>query len=117
MMGMTYVKVICVVVFLFTAAFTQAQDNLPAEKVSELTELHRQIRGTFQIQIEGTRKQQALTLSMVEQIENARSETEITFIPFGSQHRILILPRQTIEADGFKPIKLLSYSYTDEPAE
>lgn len=113
---MTYTKVILVVAFLFTAAFTKAQENLTPEKILELTELNQSIIGTYQIQMVGTRKQVSLHLSMVEQIEAARSETEITFLPYGPQRRILILPRQTIEAKGFMPIKTVSYSYSDEPA-
>ena len=112
---MTYTKVILVVVFLSTAAFAKAQDNLSPEKVVELTELHQSIRGTYQIQLDGIRKQVALTLSMVEQIDAARSETEITYLPYSAQIRILILPRQTIRAKDFKPIKSVSHKYTNEP--
>ena len=113
---MTYTKVILVVVFLSTAAFAKAQDNLSPEKVVELTELHQSIRGTYQIQLDGIRKQVALTLSMVEQIDAARSETEITYLPYGTKIRILILPRQTIKAKDFKSIKSVSHKYTNEPA-
>jgi len=113
---MTYTKVILFVVFLLTAAFVKAQDNLSPEEVQRLTELHQSIRGTYQIQTNGLRKQSALDLKMVEQIDAARNESEITFIEYGPNRRILILPRQTIEAKDFKPIKLLSYKFTDEPA-
>ncbi|MBL4577343.1 MAG: hypothetical protein JKX74_02660 [Flavobacteriales bacterium] len=114
---MTYTKVIAVVVFLLAAAFAQAQDDLSPEKVRELTELHQKIRGTFQIQHKDSRGQPSYQLSLVEKIEAARSDTEITFIPYGSGRRILILPRQVIEAKDFEPIKLFSYSFTDEPTD
>jgi hypothetical protein len=110
---MTYIRVILVVGFLTTSALVKAQDNLPAEKAIELTQLHQSIRGTYQIQLDGIRKQFALTLSMIEQIDAARSETEITFLPYGDQIRILILPRQTISAKDFKPIKSVSYKFTN----
>ena len=112
---MTYAKVIFFVVFFLTAAFVQAQDNLAPEEVRRLTELHQAIRGTYQIQLKASRAQQSIELIMLDQIEANRSETEITFIPYGPNKRILILPRSMIEAKNFKPIKLISYSYIDEP--
>ena len=113
---MTYVKVILFVGLFLTAAFTHAQDNLSPEKATELTELHQSIRGTYQIQLDGIRKQVALTLTMVEEIDAARSETKITFLYYGSQIRILILPKQTINAKGFKAIKSVTHQFTNEPA-
>ena len=113
---MTYVKVILVVVFLATAAFATAQDNLSPEKITELTELHQSIIGTYQIQLNGSRKQVSLKLLMVEKIVAARSAAEITFIPYGPDQRIMILPFQTIEAPGFIAVKPISHFYTDGPA-
>jgi len=113
---MTYTKVILCLVFLLTVAFTQAQDNLSPEKAKELIELHQSIKGTYQIQLDGIRKQQSLDLKMVEKIEAARLEAKITFISNGPNSRILILPKKTIKARGFKPIKPVSYTYSDEPA-
>ena len=114
---MTYTKVILVVVvFLSTAAFAKAQDNLSPEKVVELTELHENIIGTYQIQVNARRMQPAIELSTIEDIQRLRSDTEITFLILSPEIRILILPKSTIESKGFQPPQRISYRYTDEPA-
>ena len=112
---MTYHKVIFCLLFLLTAAFTNAQDKLSPERVKELTELHQSIRGTFQIQTNGTRNMRSMHLTLVERIEKVRSDTEITFINFNDESRVVILPRKTIEAADFKPIPSNAIIYDDDP--
>jgi len=111
---MTYIRAILVVGLLTTSALVMGQVNLPAAKAIELTQLHQSIRGTYQIQLDGIRKKVALTLSTIEKIDATRSETEITFLPYDKQIRILILPIETINAKDFKPVKPVSYKYTNE---
>ena len=110
---MTYHRVIFCFVFLLTAAFTMAQDNLSTEKVRELTELHQSIRGTYQIQMKVARLQPAIPLTLAQEIEDARTDLDTTYIDYCKGYRVMVLPRSIILAKDFLPVEQISGMYRE----
>ena len=100
--------------FLLIAAPSFGQEGLQPEKVVALTKLQKEIRGTYQIQMLGTRKQPVIPLELIQQIENNRKENEVSYINYCSDYRIMVLPRNIISSESFIPVKPITFISLDE---
>lgn len=69
-----------------------------------LQALKKELKGTYQIQMLGTRKKAAIPMSLYGKIDSARKEKEVVYYEVSDLMRVKILPRQTIEAKGFKSL-------------
>lgn len=101
-------------VFLLVYTYAFAQEGLRPEEVMRLSKLQKEIRGTYQIQMLGTRKQPAVPLELIQQIENNRKENEVSYINYCSDYRIMVLPRNRISSDSFIPIQPITFISLNE---
>lgn len=62
----------------------------------------------------GTRKQPAVPLTLIQQIENNRKENEVSYINYCSDYRIMVLPRNRISSESFIPVKPITIIPLDE---
>jgi hypothetical protein len=100
-----------------TVTHVMAQSNVApsprtAEQEVKMEKLRNQWNekvGTFQIQIVNSRSSPQVNVVIIEEIEAARKEHEVTYIPFQDNIRIMILPRETIEQRDFIKVELFKY--------
>ncbi len=88
------------------------QTEEDAFKMKNLRDRWNLALGTFQIQIVNTRINPQIDVSVIEQIEQARKEEQINYIPLGDNIRVMILPKSEINKADYK--KLDPYKYIAE---
>ncbi len=100
--------------FLLIVASSFGQEGLQPEKVVALTKLQKEIEGTYQIQMLGTRKQPIVPLEVIRLIEDKRKENEIYYINYCPDYRIMVLPRNRISSESFVPVKPITFISLNE---
>jgi len=91
------------------STLSSAQADLSTEKVHELQELKSNLEGTYQIQMIDSRALPTIQLSLFEEIQNKRSQTNDTFIELSGNCRVFIPSHQEIESSTFKPLEYVTY--------
>ncbi|MFB6258631.1 MAG: hypothetical protein ABEH38_08045 [Flavobacteriales bacterium] len=91
--------------FLLLSLGGAAQPDLSQKEVKELRSLKEELKGTYQIQMIGTRKKPSVMLSLYDSIANKRKEEEVVYHRVNEKMRIKILPREKIEASNFKGVE------------
>ncbi len=84
-----------------SAAFSFSQSSLNQEQVQEYFNLSVSLEGTYQIQMINTRALPTIRLDLFPQIDSLRLENETTYLNVNPNMRIMILPREVINASNF----------------
>ena len=84
-----------------SAAFSFSQSSLNQEQVQEYFNLSVALEGTYQIQMIDTRALPTITLDLFPQIDALRLENETSYLNVNPNMRIMILPREVINASNF----------------
>jgi hypothetical protein len=86
---------------VISAAFSFSQSSLNQEQVQEYFNLSVALEGTYQIQMIDTRALPTITLDLFPQIDALRLENETSYLNVNQNMRIMILPREVINASNF----------------
>ncbi|MEJ6582897.1 MAG: hypothetical protein QNL61_10515 [Crocinitomicaceae bacterium] len=86
---------------LTSATFSFSQSWLNQEQVQEYFNLSVALEGTYQIQMIDTRALPTITLDLFPQIDALRLENETSYFNVNQNMRIMILPREVINASNF----------------
>ena len=96
-------------IMLTTSLGIFAQEDLSKEEVELYTQMTHQAAGTYQFQMVNTRDLPTVPLSIIKQIEENRDVNEVVYYQYSEKMRIMILPKNTIKAEGFIPIESIKY--------
>ena len=66
-------------------------------------------QGTFQFQIVNSRVRPQIDVAIIEQILEKRQLSELFYLPYTENVRILILPQSELNSPDFKPLELFKY--------
>jgi hypothetical protein len=111
---MRYYSSIIGILFVLMAEAGYSQADLSKEKVQELVALNDQLEGTWQIQMVGTRSQPIIPINLIERIEAIRSKSAVKYFYLDPKIRIMVLPLELINSQGFSPVKRIAYIGTNE---
>lgn len=93
------------IVLVLTPILLSAQSEGSEAEAKDLLKLKKELKGTYQIQMVGTRKRAAIPLSLYEKIDSVRKEEELVYYKVSDIMRVKVLPSSQIEAEGFKGIQ------------
>jgi hypothetical protein len=94
---------------LILPAPVYSQVNLTDEEAASYSERFNQAGGTYQIQIIDSREKPAIQISLIDQIDAARKENDVTYISVKENIRIKVLPLSVINAPNFTAVERIVY--------
>jgi len=102
------------ILFSSTSILAQVSDenNKTAEKLS-LDQLSKKLEGTWQIQVINSRKRPAISIQVVETIEQRRLDNDTSYYYLDPDIRIMILPRKVISNKNFQKLEKISFISAD----
>lgn len=100
------------VMILFSTASVFAQvsdkDNVKSEE-QKISQLSKELEGTWQIQVINSRKMPAIPIQVVETIEQRRLDNDTSYYYLYPDIRIMILPRKVILNKNFNKIEKITH--------
>lgn len=94
---------------LFSLSNVQAQQSSVDIDTEKLQQQREALKGTFQIEMIGTRALPTFNISLYDTIEELRKEDEVVYHDVSDIMRIKILPRSVIESDNFEPVERVTH--------
>lgn len=94
--------------FLFLQA-PYAQEELSKEDAQKYATMFNNAGGTYQFQIIDSREKLTIPFSFIQQIEDARDEDEIVYIPFKENVRVMILPKNAIISGNYEALEKFAF--------
>lgn len=109
-------KMFAAVLALFIVSSLNAQNNaLDAKNESKrLMTLLNKLEGTYQFQVLNSRDKTEIPLYLMDTIEAKRSQTDVVYLPYKNNVRIMILPYSVINKKGFVPVQRIANVYTEK---
>lgn len=94
-----------------------AQSDLSEEEVQELKTLQKEVKGTYQIQVIGSRAKPAIPLELFRTIDEKRDPEEVVYHEMSDRMRIKILPEKQIESSDFEGVEERIVHISEKEAE
>ncbi len=89
---------------LFVAFKNYAQQADKAES-ARLMDLYNKLEGTYQVQVINSRELPTIPLSLMDQVEQKRDASSVTYIWLASNVRVKVLPKTQINDPAFKKLE------------
>lgn len=93
----------------FLLATTYGQDNLSKSDAEKYATMFNDAGGTYQFQIIDSREKLTIPFSFILQIEEARDEKEVVYIPFKENVRVKILPKNLIISGNYEALEKFAF--------
>jgi hypothetical protein len=94
-----------------------AQSDLSEEEVQELKSLRKELKGTYQIQVIGSRVKPAIPLALYRTIDEKREPQEVVYHEMSDRMRVKILPEKQIESSDFERVEERIVHISEKEAE
>jgi hypothetical protein len=94
-----------------------AQSDLSEEEVQELKSLQKDLKGTYQIQVIGSRAKPAIPLALYRTIDEKRDPEEVVYHEMSERMRVKILPEKQIQSSDFEGVEERIVHISEKEAE
>lgn len=108
---------ITALILLFLPLIGSAQETMDEEEQEELVQLKEELKGSYQIQMIGTRGRPAVPLSLFRTIHEKREAQEEVYHWVDETMRVRILPENKIESPEFEGVDERVVYLTEKEAD